>query len=583
MGVEAADRGIVAGGAVTTTRLSARSPVPTAAVLQHIAVLGKTGSGKSYAVRGVVEDLLDQGERVCIIDPTGVWYGLRTLADGKRAGYPVAIFGGNHGDFPLGGHHGDELAEIIGTSSTPAIIDTSLLRTGERVRLFTDLAEGLLRKNRGPLHLIIDEAHLFAPQGRVSDPQSGAMLHAANNLVSLGRSRGLRIVLITQRPAKLHKDSLTQVETLIALRLIAPQDRRAVEEWIKDNADDVQGKAVISSLAALKTGSAWLWAPELGVLERVTFPKIRTLDSGRAPDGTEISGQVLAAIDRDAIAARLKAVAQEAIDNDPKRLRARIAELEREAKRPKELAVDADLLARMRQEGFDEGKREALRLHRELRDRLVAVLGDEPAMPAAPPENPIRRVAAPSVGSATASRNGVPLAGARARQIDGGAVGSTGPALPMPRQKILDKLRWLERHGVYPAPKETLAAMAGVSPTSGGYFNNLGALRSLGVIEYPQPGAVAFTSAGRSQARETDDDRPIHEHWLDVVSNPQRAILARLIAVHPDRVSKDHLARSIGVSATSGGYFNNLGRLRTLGAIDYPEPGYVALTDHVMP
>jgi DNA helicase HerA-like ATPase len=90
----------------------------------------------------------------------------------------------------------------------------------------------LHRVNSKPLHIIIDEAHLFAPQGRVPDPQSGRMVHAANNLVSGGRVKGLRIMLISQRPAKLHKDSLTQVETLIAMRLIAPQDRAAVEDSV---------------------------------------------------------------------------------------------------------------------------------------------------------------------------------------------------------------------------------------------------------------------------------------------------------------------------------------------------------------
>jgi DNA helicase HerA-like ATPase len=96
---------------------------------------------------------------------------------------------------------------------------------------------------------VIDEAHLFAPQAGTRG--AGAMpdmLHAANNLISLGRSRGLRIVLISQRPAKVHKDSLTQVESLVAMRLIAPQDRKAVEEWIADQADKETGKEIIASL-----------------------------------------------------------------------------------------------------------------------------------------------------------------------------------------------------------------------------------------------------------------------------------------------------------------------------------------------
>jgi len=213
-------------------------PIPEAALNQHMAILGKTGSGKTYVAKGVIENILQDGGRVCVLDPTGSWHGLRSSATGKSAGFPVVIFGGDHADLRLGGAHGEAIAEIVGTSSTPAILDTSLMKVSERTRLFTDFAETLVAKNKKPLHLIVDEAHLFAPQSGVNSPQSGEMIHAANNLVSLGRSRGLRIILITQRPAKLHKDSLTQVETLVALRLMAPQDRRAVEDWIKDNADE---------------------------------------------------------------------------------------------------------------------------------------------------------------------------------------------------------------------------------------------------------------------------------------------------------------------------------------------------------
>jgi DNA helicase HerA-like ATPase len=65
---------------------------PKATLSQHIGVLGKTGSGKTYFVRGVVEGLLDDNARVCIIDPTGAWSGLRSSATGKSAGYlPLGI------------------------------------------------------------------------------------------------------------------------------------------------------------------------------------------------------------------------------------------------------------------------------------------------------------------------------------------------------------------------------------------------------------------------------------------------------------------------------------------------------------
>jgi uncharacterized protein len=116
-------------------------------------VFGKSGSGKSYAAKGIVEGLLDRGERVCIVDPTGVWFGLKSKASGKSGAYPIVIFGGEHADFPLGQLHGETIAEIVATSNTPAIIDTSLMKVGERTRFFTDFASELLRKNKGPLHL----------------------------------------------------------------------------------------------------------------------------------------------------------------------------------------------------------------------------------------------------------------------------------------------------------------------------------------------------------------------------------------------------------------------------------------------
>jgi hypothetical protein len=40
------------------------------------------------------------------------------------------------------------IAEAIGETSTPAILDTSRLKTGERMRFFTDFADTILRQAR---------------------------------------------------------------------------------------------------------------------------------------------------------------------------------------------------------------------------------------------------------------------------------------------------------------------------------------------------------------------------------------------------------------------------------------------------
>lgn len=55
-------------------------PLPDAALDGDIAILGRKGGGKTYTAKGIVERLLDLKRRVLILDPLGVWTGLRTAA-----------------------------------------------------------------------------------------------------------------------------------------------------------------------------------------------------------------------------------------------------------------------------------------------------------------------------------------------------------------------------------------------------------------------------------------------------------------------------------------------------------------------
>ncbi|MGE4043359.1 MAG: ATP-binding protein [Acetobacteraceae bacterium] len=533
--------------------------LPNAALAQHIAILGKTGSGKTYTAKGIAERLLRDGARVCIIDPTSTWWGMRSNAKGNKPAFPVVVFGGDHADVPLKPASGKAIAEIIGTTDTSAILDTRLMSVGERTRFFADFAENLLRTNQGPLHLIIDEAHLFAPQGRVADPQSGKMLHAANNLVSLGRGIGLRIILITQRPAKLHKDSLTQAETLIALRLIAPQDRRAVEDWIGEWAKPKQGAEIIASLPSLPTGTGWVWAPELSLLKRVKFPTISTYDSSRAPTG-EKGNVALAGIDLPGIQERLASIVQDAAENDPKRLRARVAELER-SRQPDPSTIKAAEEASYCQ-GFRAGY-----------DAAITRLTD--SRPTGETGTPLAR----SVPPATALR--VLSIAIKTRPAAVMAEGIT-----QPQQRILNAMATLEALGLTQLYKIQIAAIAGVSPGSGSFANNLGRLRSLGMIDYPAPSQVAFTPEGKKAAAypaAPPSLADLHEAWLGLVTGPQARILKHLIDVYPATLDKLDLARAIDVSPGSGSFANNLGRLRTLGVIDYPGRGMVRANDLLFP
>jgi len=146
------------------------------------------------------------------------------------------------------------------------------------------------------------------------------------------------------------------------------------------------------------------------------------------------------------------------------------------------------------------------------------------------------------------------------------------------KQKILNGLAFMESIGVHQTDKTQLALMIGVSPTSGGYFNNLGSLRSAEMIAYPSGGTVMLTDAGRVVASTEGvptTTEELHDAIRAKLPPAKWKILERLVESYPHGMDKSALAKHIGVSPTSGGYFNNLGSLRSLGLIDYPQPGVV--------
>ena len=208
---------------------------------QHLVVLGKTGAGKSSALRHIVEHLLEQKKRVCIIDPKGDWWGLKASADGKGEGFPVIAFGDfkkeDASDVPINAQSGRHVAELITSGNRPCVIGFRGWMTSHMTQFWIDLASGIFNANSGELYLLGDEFHNFAPKGKIMDPQAGKCLHWSNRLLSEGRGLGIVCLIASQRPQKVHNDTLTSCETLVAMRVIHAADRGAVEEWIKGAGD----------------------------------------------------------------------------------------------------------------------------------------------------------------------------------------------------------------------------------------------------------------------------------------------------------------------------------------------------------
>ena len=131
---------------------------------ERIAIVGTAGSGKTYAAKGFVERRLAAGARVAVVDPLGVWWGLRAGADGAAPSYPVVVFGGRHADVPLSAEMGAALGRLIARQAIASIVDLSELgSSAARRRFMAAFAEALYEENAERLHLVLDEADLWAP------------------------------------------------------------------------------------------------------------------------------------------------------------------------------------------------------------------------------------------------------------------------------------------------------------------------------------------------------------------------------------------------------------------------------------
>lgn len=574
------------------------------------AILGKRGSGKTYTCRVLAEELLAAHVHLVILDPMGAFWGLRAGVDGTSEGLPIPIFGGQHGDIPLESSAGALIADLVVEERLSMILDMSGFTSRTQERSFAAaFFDRLYRRNRDLVHVLIDEADLYAPQK--PQQQEVPLLATMENLVRRGRNKGIGVSMTSQRPAVLNKDLLSQVDALVAMRVVSPQDRAAIREWVRGQGTEEQWAQIAPSLPNLTNGESWWWIPEHRILQRVTVRPARTFDSSPTRKRGQASRAVttLTDIDLSAISQRMAATIERAKEADPRQLRRHVAALEAQIAdlrselavlrdQPPVATVDEDLIVRLQRATDTVAAGDTAltaawaefeqRLHTLLEQRtgqvhqmqaaaaaLTSAPTPNPAPPLPPKTSPVRarRRAADPAGNGAVK----PPPVAASPPIDQAA---GEESLTPARRRLLNALATLESIGVPRVGRTQLALWSAVSPKSSGYANNLGGLRTAGLIDYPETGAVALTSAGRAVADPPDTvpvtEADLHRQVRDLVTPARWRLLEQLLTAHPEPISRADLAGRAGVSATSSGYANNLGGLHSLGLIDYPRKGFVA-------
>jgi hypothetical protein len=575
-------------------------PFPNKVLDQHTITLGKTRSGKSSKLRLMVEHLLDRKEPVCIVDPKGDWWGLKSSADGKAAGYPVIIFGGPHADVQITEHSGAQVAELVATGNRPCIIDLGGWRPGARTRFFIAFAEAFFIHTKGQRWLVIDECHNFVPKGKILSPDVGEMIHWGNRLASEGQGKGVILLSASQRPQKVHNDYLTSHETLIACRVIHKADRDAVKDWIDGCGDPAVGRDMIAGLAEMQRDQAWVWSPEIGFgPKRLSFPLFATYDSFKPQMAGTGKLKGWAAVNLAEIGEKLKSVEAEAKANDPKALKAEVSRLTAELVKvqkatvapsktvEKIIAVDqraqdrAIYVARSEghavgqrqgfeaghRMGFDIGIKLARRVYLEALQSIGSASLQYPG-PGTPPKLP----AAPAPAKAINLPPTSPISTAPSKPVTALRQDVQSGGLSGPQQRVMASLAFWSSIGHETPSREQVAGVAGYSATSGSFRNVLSSLNVGGFITLPSSGRVAL--AGAYEAMDRDEAK---QKLISIFGGPERKVIDALI--NNEAMTREALGASVGYEPTSGSFRNTISTLNVLGVIEKPSAGQVQISD----
>ena len=302
-------------------------------------ITGKSGSGKSNTASVVIEKLLEKSFPVLIVDTDGEYYGLKEQFELLHAGADEEC------DIVVSPEHADKIAGLALEENVPIILDVSgYLDDDEAQRLLTEVAKSLFAKEKKlkkPFLMLVEECHEYLPEG-------GGMTEAGRMLIKIGkrgRKHGLGIVGISQRPADVKKDFITQCDWLVWHRLTWDNDTKVVGR--------ILGSSYAAAIEGLDDGEAFLVADWSGSLRRVQFHKKRTFDAGATPGLEDFERPELKSIDGDLVS-ELEAISEEEARRESQiadlrqkldEKEAKIRELERELEEARDLSRMADQFA----------------------------------------------------------------------------------------------------------------------------------------------------------------------------------------------------------------------------------------------
>ena len=123
--------------------------------------------------------------------------------------------------------------KIINFSEVPS--DVLPLIVSLVARLAFSIQQWTPSKQRHPVALMCDEAHLYIPNRNLADAADDISIKIFERIAKEGRKYGVSLIVVSQRPSEVNKTILSQCSNFVSMRLTNADDQAVIKKLLPDS------------------------------------------------------------------------------------------------------------------------------------------------------------------------------------------------------------------------------------------------------------------------------------------------------------------------------------------------------------
>jgi len=220
---------------------------PLEFIYQVSFITGMRGSGKSWTAAVLMEEFERLGLQFVCFDPLDAHGHLSQLPGIQRIS-------------PRGNESINcaKLVNQIKDSNSCLIVDLSNLTLEAQQDLIAEYCEALIQAKMGKgLLTIFEECQDFVPLQKRNSATAPII-----RLCKLGRALGYGVCMVTQRPAAITKEALSQASTYVVHNVMQTRDLIAIKDQISYGTDKERIDRLVEGIAFAQSGECIVYSPE---------------------------------------------------------------------------------------------------------------------------------------------------------------------------------------------------------------------------------------------------------------------------------------------------------------------------------